>query len=101
VGLLYGRRSRFQRGAPKQRDSENVLRLPDEKWVGHEAGVSTIVSGIIRREDTSALPIYPTHWKDGETVGDRPDLRDFTWAQKQAAREARRRAKLGLDEAEA
>lgn len=41
----------------------------------------------------------PRSWNDGSTSADQPDIRDFSWAQKQAAREAKRRAKLGLEAA--
>jgi hypothetical protein len=85
-----------------ERDFRNAaltLRFPDDKWIGHEAGRSNIVCGIIGRESDNAPPMSPTHWKDNEAAEDRPDLRDFSWAQKQVAREAKRRAKLGLDAA--
>jgi hypothetical protein len=35
----------------------------------------------------------PRSWNDGSVSVDQPDIRDFSWAQKQAAREAKRRAK--------
>lgn len=35
----------------------------------------------------------PRSWNDGSTSADQPDIRDFSWAAKQAAREAKRRAK--------
>jgi hypothetical protein len=41
----------------------------------------------------------PRSWNDGSTSADQPDIRDFSWAAKQAAREAKRRAKLKMDDA--
>jgi hypothetical protein len=41
----------------------------------------------------------PRSWSDGSVSVDQPDIRDFSWAAKQAEREAKRRAKLGLDAA--
>jgi hypothetical protein len=35
----------------------------------------------------------PRSWSDGEASGDHPDIRDFSWAQEQAEREAKRRRK--------
>jgi len=82
-----------------ERDFRNAtvpLRFPDDKWVGHEPHRSKIVCGIIGRESDNAPPVSRTHWKDDEATEDRPDLRDFSWAQKQAAREAKRRKALGM-----
>lgn len=41
----------------------------------------------------------PRSWNDGSTSTDQPDMRDFSWAAKQAEREAKRRAKLKMDDA--
>lgn len=35
----------------------------------------------------------PRSWNDGSTSADQPDIRDFSWAAKQAEREAKRRRK--------
>jgi hypothetical protein len=35
----------------------------------------------------------PRSWNDGSTSADQPDMRDFSWAAKQAEREARKRRK--------
>lgn len=35
----------------------------------------------------------PRSWNDGSTSADQPDMRDFSWAAKQAEREAKRRRK--------
>lgn len=88
--------------ARMERDFRNValpLRFPDDKWIGHKTGSSAISCGMIGRESDNAPPISQSHWKDDEALEDRPDLRDFSWAQSQASREAKRRAKLGLDAA--
>ena len=90
------------------RNSSLVLRLPDEKWVGHERGSMGIISGIIRREDTSAPPISPTSMIAGDG---RPELRlpedpeafaahlaavNRDRRREQEKREARRRKALGI-----
>lgn len=69
------------------------LRMPDEKWVlpnQHPQGMSV---DMLAATDDEGPAVIPTHWTDDELTGDRPDLRDFSWAQKQAKREAKRRAK--------
>ena len=76
-----------------------LLRMPDEKWVLPEQPVSSSSFDMLALSDDDEPPVSRTHWKDHEAAEDRPDLRDFSWAQKQAAREAKRRAKLGLEAA--
>jgi hypothetical protein len=76
-----------------------LLRMPDEKWMLPEQPVSSSSFDMLALSDDDEPPVYQTHWKDDEVTDDRPDLRDFSWAQKQTAREAKRRAKLGLDAA--
>lgn len=41
----------------------------------------------------------PRSWNDRSFSVGHPDIRDFSWAQSQSRREAKRRAKLGLDAA--
>lgn len=75
-----------------------LLRMPDEKWVLPEQPVSSSSFDMLAATDDEGPAVLPTTWVD-EVSDDRPDLRDFSWAQKQAAREAKRRAKLKLDDA--
>ena len=76
-----------------------LLRMPDEKWVLPEQPVSSSSFDMLALSDDDEPPVSRTHWKDDEAAEDRPDLRDFSWAQSQARREVKRRQKLGLDAA--
>jgi len=77
-----------------------LLRMPDEKWVLPSQPVSGSNLHMLALNDETEQPlINPTHWTDGEAIEDRPDLRDFSWAQRQAKREAKRRAKLKMNDA--
>jgi len=77
-----------------------LLRMPDEKWVLPEQPVSASNFVMVALTDDAEQPTHqPTHWTDNGAVEDRPDLRDFSWAQHQAKREAKRRAKLNMDDA--
>lgn len=70
-----------------------LVRYPDEKWMlPNQPAQGSSVDMLAARDDEGPA-VIPTHWTDDELTGDRPDLRDFSWAQKQAMREAKRRAK--------
>jgi hypothetical protein len=69
------------------------LRLPDGYEVLHRGENQGIYSAMMAMSGDDAPPVSPTHWIESEELEDRPDLRDFSWAQKQAAREAKRRRK--------
>jgi hypothetical protein len=51
----------------------------------------------LANSDLDDIPVSPRSWSDGSVSADQPDNRDFTWAAKQAEREAKRRQKLGLE----
>jgi len=76
-----------------------LLRLPDGYGVLQPNQNQGMSFAMMAAEGDDAPPISPTHWTDNEALEDRPDLRDFSWAQSQAKREAKRRQKLGLDAA--
>lgn len=80
-------------------DNEGVLlRYPDDKWMLPDQPVSGSSFDILAATDDNGPAVLPTNWTD-DVSDDRPDLRDFSWAQKQAAREAKRRAKLKMEDA--
>ena len=54
---------------------------------------SAIPDGTLAERDDDEPAISPTSMID-ERSGDKPEARDFSWARKQAEREARRRKKL-------
>ena len=55
------------------------------------------ISGTLANSDLDDIPVSPRSWSDGPASVDQPEIRDFTWAEKQAEREAKRRRKLGLE----
>lgn len=62
-------------------------------------GFNAFIAGTLNELSGEDIPVSPRSWSDGSASADQPEIRDFTWAEKQAGREAKRRQKLGLVEA--
>lgn len=60
-------------------------------------GFNAFISGTLNELSGEDIPVSPRFWSDGSASADHPEIRDFTWAEKQAEREAKRRRKLGLE----
>lgn len=60
-------------------------------------GFNAFIAGTLNELSGEDIPVSPRSWSDGSISTDQPDIRDFTWAEKQAEREAKRRRRLGLE----
>lgn len=80
----------FEQISANLNNANVLLRYPADKWMRQ-------LPASVADRDGKIAPVAdmqsPRSWSDGSTSADQPDIRDFSWAAKQAEREARKRRK--------
>ncbi|MGB6080242.1 MAG: hypothetical protein WBF99_12360 [Xanthobacteraceae bacterium] len=88
----------FERISAKLNNDKVLLRFPDDKWMRQLPASVAHTNGNIAPVADMQTPNSRSAYRT-ERSSDQPDIRDMSWAVDFAAREAKRRAKLGLDAA--
>lgn len=87
----------FERLAANFVNEARFLRLAGDIDGCTLSPVEALIGHTLANSDLDDVPVSPRSWSDGSASADQPEIRDFTWATKQAEREAKRRQKLGLE----